>query len=345
MSPAWLPTNACSAVRPAFERFGDRSARHLAVRAFVPLDRKRVERGLGLPPGVGHDRDRGVADLEHLLDALHAGNLGGVEALYFAAEHRAFLDRGVQHARQLQVEAVDLLAGHLVGGVEPLQRLAGDLPVLRVLELGLLRHREFCSGVRHLAERGLLAVGSGDDAFLGLQLLDRDLPLVGRGLQQHHAGRGAALTDVLVRLADAAAAAGRVRLPDALALHVLTRRRILVADLRPVAFELFGDQLGEAGDRALTHLGAGHADHHGVVRLDHHPGAELRHVVGERQARGPPAGRSKPMARPAPAAAVPTTKERRFILGTKFMVPSLMPWPRRGSRRAPAGRCRSGRYW
>ncbi len=42
-------------------------------------------------------------------------------------------DRGVQHAGQLHVDAVDLLAGDLVGGVEPLQRLAGDLPVLRVL--------------------------------------------------------------------------------------------------------------------------------------------------------------------------------------------------------------------
>ena len=53
-------------------------------------------------------------------------DLRGVEALDLAAEHRAVLDRGVQHARQLEVDAVDLLAGELVGGVEPLQRLAGD---------------------------------------------------------------------------------------------------------------------------------------------------------------------------------------------------------------------------
>ena len=48
----------------------------------------------------------------------------GVEALDLAAEHRAVLDRRVQHAGQLQVEAVDLLAGDLVGGVEPRERLA-----------------------------------------------------------------------------------------------------------------------------------------------------------------------------------------------------------------------------
>src|SRR6195952_3015773 len=34
---------------------------------------------------------------------------------------------------------------------------------------------------------------------------------------------------------------------------------------------------------------------------------------------GPPKGRSRPSARPAPAAAVPTTKARRFILGIWFM--------------------------
>src|SRR3954451_6963432 len=37
---------------------------------------------------------------------------------------------------------------------------------------------------------------------------------------------------------------------------------------------------------------------------------------------GPPRGRSKPMARPAPAAAVPMTKERRLSLTCLFMAPS-----------------------
>ena len=92
----------------------------LAFGAFVPDDRQRIERGLGVPPGIGHDGDAGVADLHDLLHARHALDLGGVEALHLAAEDRAFLDRGVEHARQLEVGAVDLLAGHLVGGVEPL---------------------------------------------------------------------------------------------------------------------------------------------------------------------------------------------------------------------------------
>ena len=42
-------------------------------------------------------------------------------------------------------------------------------------------------------------------------------------------------------------------------------------DLVPVALELFGDELGEAGERALPHLGARDADHAGVVGLDRRP--------------------------------------------------------------------------
>ena len=54
----------------------------LALLAFVPDDRQRIERGLGVPQGVGDDRDRGVADRHHLLHAVHARDLGGVEALH-----------------------------------------------------------------------------------------------------------------------------------------------------------------------------------------------------------------------------------------------------------------------
>ena len=48
--------------------------------------------------------------------------------------------------------------------------------------------------------------------------------------------------------------------PHALARDVLPGRRILGRDLRPVALELLGDELGEAGERALAHLGARDAD-------------------------------------------------------------------------------------
>ena len=45
----------------------------------------------------------------------------------------------------------------------------------------------------------------------------------------------------------------------------------LDGDLVPVAFELLGHELREAGDRALPHFGAGDADDAGVVGLDRRP--------------------------------------------------------------------------
>ena len=77
-------------------------------------------------------------------------------------------------------------------------------------------------------------------------------------------------------------------------------RRIFGRDLGPVALQLLGDELGEAGQRPLPHLGAGDADDHRIVGLDHHPGIDLRrrlaalgacrlderHVEAERQAAG-----------------------------------------------------------
>ena len=59
-------------IEACLEHVGDRCARHLGVGAVVPLDRQRFERGLGVPPGIGDDRDGVVLDLHDFLDAAHA---------------------------------------------------------------------------------------------------------------------------------------------------------------------------------------------------------------------------------------------------------------------------------
>jgi len=61
---------------------------------------------------------------------------------------------------------------------------------------------------------------------------------------------------------------------------VLAGRRIFGRHLRPVAFELLGDELGEAGERPLAHLGAGDPDDDGVVGPDHNPRVDLRRDIG-----------------------------------------------------------------
>src|SRR5205823_12350026 len=122
-------------------------------------DRQRVERRLGPPPGVGNDADGRVV---HFHDAMYTGpprQLAFVIAHQLAAEYRAGFHRGVQHARQLEVDRIDLGAVELVSGVEPLHRLAGDLPFLRVPELDAL-------GVR----RGQPGRRAGDPAVGGRAL-------------------------------------------------------------------------------------------------------------------------------------------------------------------------------
>jgi hypothetical protein len=268
-------------IQTGLDEFRDRGARRLGVLARIPNDRQRLDRGLCMPERVSNHGNTGVADLHHLLHPGHAGHLGGIEALDLAAIDRRILDGRDQQAGHLDVDAVDLLAGELVEGVEPLDALAGDLPILGVLELDVLGGLELGGRLGHLAEsRGAPRRLVGDHAVGGVAFRGRDLPFIGGGLDQHFAGGGSALADIFVRGANAAAAAGREIAPHALACQVLSGGGKLGGDLRPVAFELLGDQLGEAGERALAHLGARDPNDDGVVRLDHHPGIDLGRAVG-----------------------------------------------------------------
>src|SRR5205085_11908244 len=145
----------------------DGLARDLVVGAFLPGNVQGFERLVGLPPRVGDDSYCGIPDLHDVADAGHRLGLGLVVTLDLGAEHGRLHDRGVEHAGQLDVDGVDLLACELFDGVEALHALAGDLPVLRVLQLDVLG-----IGRRQLGRSGsYLAVGDraarlgvGDDA-------------------------------------------------------------------------------------------------------------------------------------------------------------------------------------
>ena len=234
-----------------------------------------------MPPGVGHHRHRAVAHRHHLLHAGAAGDGCGIEALDLAAEYRAVLDGGVEQSGQLQVHAVDLRAGEFVLGVQAHDRLADELPVLRVLQRHVGRRRELAGGFGHLAVAGA-APGWAvrDDAVGGAAFADRHLPFIGRRLHQQQTRGGAALADVVLRFADAAAATGGEVAPDAVARQVLAGRRLFGADLGPVAFQFLGHQLCQPGERALPHLGAHDADHHAVVGQHTHPGVDFRRRCG-----------------------------------------------------------------
>src|SRR6185503_7280280 len=106
------------------------------------------------------------------------------------------------------------------------------------------------------------------------------LPLIGCRLEQHHACGRAAATDIVLRGADAATAARAHVAPGALARKIGAGGDLLGRHLLPIALELLGDELGEAGNRALAHLGTRNADHAGVVGLDGDPYVELGAVRG-----------------------------------------------------------------
>ena len=108
-----------------------------------------------------------------------------------------------------------------------------------------------------------------------LALGRRHLPLGCRSLHQHQARSSTPLANVLHRRADAAAASGAEVTPDPLAGKVLARGGVFGGHLGPVGVEFLGDELCQAGQRALAHLHAGDADDHGVVGLDDDPGIDL----------------------------------------------------------------------
>ena len=330
------------------EPFGDRLAGDFGVLAFVPDDRQRIERGLGVPPGIGDDGDAAVADAHDLLDALHGHDLGFVIALQLAAEDGTILDRGVEHAGQLDVGAVDHRTRRLVDGIEPLDALADDLPVLGILQLDVRRRLELRRGLNHLAVgRGLARRRVGDDAVGGGAFRGRHLPFVGGRLDQHHARGGAALADILLAGANAAAAAGREIAPGALACDTLSGGRILGDDLRPVAFELFGHELGEAGEGALTHFRAGDANHGGVVGADHHPDIDLGRAVGGADHGRSAKGKIEADSEAGAGGSRSDHETAAGELGHDVLVHGipLRRSLRRGLPRGPAGRSRNGRYW
>src|SRR5262249_40355370 len=128
-----------------------------AVLAFVPLDRHAIERGLRPPPAVGDDRhgriaifltarpEIGVPPWTFALDLDHGVNAGAilddteVVALQSAAEDRTRLDRGVEHPRQIDVDAVDRLAGHLERNVAIFLLRPDQCELIRSFDLDVFR--------------------------------------------------------------------------------------------------------------------------------------------------------------------------------------------------------------
>ena len=263
----------------SLEHFHDAATGDVAIAADVPVDGHILERFLGAPPAVTHHRHETTLltlALHHLDDAATIGELGGIKRFDLATEHRALRHRGIQHAGHLRIDTVALTTHDGVLDVAPLHRLAGNLPVLRVFQCHFLRCRLLGCGIGQLAVAQLLVAGLVDDhAVLRHAFTRRDIPLLGSSGDQHFACGGTGLAQIFLRVANSAAAHGRHIAPDALAAHLLVGQGVFDLDLLPVGFQFLGHQLRCRGHAALTHLGAGVLDDHGVIGTHLHPGIDF----------------------------------------------------------------------
>ena len=188
------------------------------------------------------------------------------------------LDRCGQHAGQLQVNTEIFAAIHLVGRIQTAHGLTRNAPLARLFKGEGFRvwGRELGGIQSHLSVRDRAAGnGVGDDPLFSQQFAHGHLPTVGGSLHEHQAGGSTPAPHVVVRGADAAAATSGHIAPSPFAGQALAWRGHFGGDFGPIAIQLFGHQLRQAGSGALPHFGAGNANHTGVIRLDHHPNIDF----------------------------------------------------------------------
>ena len=243
------------------------------VRAVVPLDLERVA-ALDRCPGVAGDdgdaaerrelrRRHAALELHDLLDAGDRLRGAVVDRLDLAADHRRPRDHRILHARQLDIGAVDRLAGGDVVQVEDRHVALAD-----VAELALVLERQRRGGrVRVLLRRHLhLRHGLRRDRrsracrpepswmtswLLALTSATSTPHCLAAASFSICAHRRADLAHRLDVVAHAARAVGVL-----VAVLRLIARRLDDLHARPVGLHLVGDHHRQAGPRAGAHLGA-----------------------------------------------------------------------------------------
>ena len=230
----------------------------MRIRTFVPVDHQRIEALLGRPHVIA---DHGDEIVEHH-DLLHARDFFGsavVDLRDLAAKYRTGLQRCELHVGQYRIDAVDGLAVDLVGGVEPLQRLADQHEILRVLQRDILwwhlaARRERQRAIGKLAP----AVPVHDLAIGGRAACRIDLPLLRGGLDQHGARARAGSAQMRPPRPDRIGIAGGLNAEQRIAVELVAGRCVLQRHPREIGVELFRQNHGYRGVDALPHLDLRH---------------------------------------------------------------------------------------
>ena len=266
----------------------DAGAADGGYRTFIPDHLERLAPARHRPERIAHHRDA-VRDLHHVLDAPDPLGRGAVEALDLAAENGAALDRGDEHARHLDVHAVDGGAIDLERRVATGHGLADVAELIRRLELGVLRHGQLG---RLVDER---AVGQpparrlvNDRVRLRGHVVERHAPLVGARLHEHLARRRSHLAQHGDVIAHAAAAAIGLAVRYRIRVELGIGGGLVDADLTQIRIELVGHDGRHGRQRSLTHLRDGIDDRDEAVAIDLDPLVGREDAGRLRQRRAPP---------------------------------------------------------
>ena len=223
-------------------------------RALVPRDRQRLARRHGLPVAVGH-HGHAVVDLHHVDHAGHAFDLAGVKADHLAANHRALLDAGVNHAGQLHINPELRRAVDFGGRVQAFGAFSDDFERRRVFQCGLFRHGHARRRFSQFAIARFFALGAEHVAVVGLDQVAVYVPAGSGGGDEHFTHLGTGDAQLLPAVAHRGRSAGDLR----------TQQRVHIDcagwgdsdfDFADVNVQLLSDQHRHGGVDALAHLRA-----------------------------------------------------------------------------------------
>jgi hypothetical protein len=252
------------------ERLADAGGGQRCVRSFVEVDLQRAA-ALHGRPCVAADNCNSLRDLHDVRDSGHGFCLRGIEARDLAAKHRAARDHRVEHPRQLHIDAERGPAGDLGGRVDARNRFANELELRRIFERDGRRHRQLCCRLGEAAVGQARICGGVDhDPVFRAALRRVDAPARGRSLHQHVAYCCARSAQRIVGRADGHAAE---RALQRAAIERRVDRRELGLDARPIAVELFGEQLRERRFGSLPIVRLVNGERHDLVRTDADEGA------------------------------------------------------------------------
>ena len=228
-------------------------ARELRVRTLVPGDRQGVA-ALKCGPRILRDHGDAVRDPDHVVHARYGTCLAVVDVFDASAEDRRARDRCVHHPRQPDIDPILCRTVDLRRNIGSRPRLADQRETAGRFERNILRHGELRgSRCERTVRSGAVRSGMIHDAVSRRALRTVDVPLVGRGGDEHGPRGGTGMPQREPRAVDRRTPARR--LFAELRVDVGGVRRCeLGGDAPRIGVELIGENRRQTVNDALAHF-------------------------------------------------------------------------------------------